>query len=42
MKKRRDYEVLGSVELTDEEAELANKFIEEAEKELKDRKLVEK
>lgn len=36
MKKRRDYEVLGTVELTDEEAELANKFIEEVEKELEE------
>lgn len=42
MKKIRNYEILGSVELTDEEAELANKFIEEAEKKFKDRKLVEK
>lgn len=32
MTKRRNYEILGTVELSGEEAELTNKFIEEADR----------
>ncbi|MFN8672517.1 MAG: hypothetical protein U0457_10630 [Candidatus Sericytochromatia bacterium] len=39
MSKRRNYEILGTVELSDEEANLANSFIEEAEKELEEARI---
>ena len=39
MKKRRNYEVLEPIELSDEEAEIANKFIEEAEKDLEEARI---
>lgn len=39
MTKKRNYKVLGTVELSDEEAKLANKFIEEAEKELEEARI---
>jgi predicted DNA binding CopG/RHH family protein len=39
MTKRRNYIELGTVELSDEEAQIANKFIEEAEKELEETRI---
>lgn len=39
MTKKRNYKVLGTVELSDEEAKLANKFIEDAEKELEEARI---
>ncbi|MEK7433729.1 MAG: hypothetical protein AABZ74_11400 [Cyanobacteriota bacterium] len=39
MTKRRNYEILGPVELSDEEAEIANKFIEEADKEIEEARI---
>lgn len=39
MTKKRNYKVLGTVELSDEEAKLANKFIEDAERELEEARI---
>ncbi len=39
MEEKRNYKILGTIELSDEEAELANTFIEEAEKELEEARI---